>query len=320
VKILVVGTGGVAERHLGALREIGDIEVVAHVSGSAERAERQAARWGGRAYPSIERAIDAERPEAAWLCLVPDRHGPPEDALIAAGVPFFVEKPLGVDRATPRRVAHDLARRGLIAAAGYKLRALDTLDAVRVLLRERPARMVVGAWHDVTPAPEWWRDEARSGGQFVEQATHLVDLARHLVGEGEVVGAIARSRPRERFDGWRAADVTAALIRFSGGVPGSFTATCVLDARDAIHLRVVCEGVVLTISERRLVVDDGREQREVATSVDPFVVEDAAFVRAVRERDERHILSAYADAVRSHELCVDVREAAGSGSYSGLSH
>jgi predicted dehydrogenase len=312
MNVAIVGSGGVAERHLGALRRCEDVRVVAHVSASPDRAERQAAKWGGRAYASLGDAIADERIEAAWLCLVPDRHGAAEEALIAAGIPFFVEKPLGTGRDVPRRIADLLARSAVIAGVGYKLRALDTLDAVRGVLAERPARMVIGAWHDLTPSPEWWRDEARSGGQFVEQATHLVDLARLLVGEGEVVGAVARSRPRVTYDGWDAADVTAALLRFGDGVPGSFTATCVLDRLDAIHLRVICEGVVMTISEQRLVVDDGREQRDVATGIDPFLVEDAAFLRAVRDRDARHVLSTYADALRTHELCVAVREAASS--------
>jgi predicted dehydrogenase len=309
VKVAVVGTGGVAERHLGALRRCEDVEVVAHVSGSTERAERQAAKWGGRAYTALDDAIARERIAAAWLCLVPDRHGPLEEMLITAGIPFFVEKPIGVDVTTPRRIAGLLARDRVLAAVGYKYRALDTLGAVRGILAERAPRMVVGEWHDVTPAPEWWRDEARSGGQFVEQATHLVDLARLLVGEGTVVGAVARSRPRAARDDWAAADVTAALLRFGDGVPGSFTATCVLDGRGSIQLRIVCEGVTVTITEQRIVVDDGHEQREVATGVDPFVVEDAAFLRAIREGDARHILSTYADALRTHELCVAVREA-----------
>jgi len=312
VKVAIVGTGGVAERHLGALRRCEDVEVVAHVSGALERAERQASRWGGRAYTELQRVIDREAVEAAWVCLAPDRHGPAEEMLIAAGLPFFVEKPLGVDTVVPRRIEALLARSRVAAAVGYKYRALDTLGVVRGVLAERPPRMVIGAWHDVTPAPEWWRDEARSGGQFVEQATHLVDLARLFVGEGEVVGAIARSRPRAGYPKWDAADVTAALLRFGDGVPGSFTATCVLDRRDAIHLRVVCEGVVVTIAEARILVDDGREGREIATGADPFVVEDAAFLRAIRERDEQHILSTYADALRTHELCLAVREAAAS--------
>ena len=43
--------------------------------------------------------------------------------------------------------------------------------------------MIVGEYHVGTPAARWWRRRAESGGQFVEQACHLVDLARVLAGE-----------------------------------------------------------------------------------------------------------------------------------------
>lgn len=310
MRIAIVGSGGVADRHLGVLAQLGGLDLVGHVSGDLARAEARAGRWGGRAYAELEALLERERPEAVWLCLTPDRHGPPEEALIARAIPFFVEKPLAADLATAERIALWLRERPAITAVGYKLRALDTLPQVRDLLAERPARLVLAAWHDAMPSPPWWRTEARSGGQVVEQATHLVDLARLLVGEADVVEALASRRPRAAAPEADVADVSAALLRFAGHVPGVLTTTCLLAGKQAAHLQLVCDGRVVTVGERTLRIETGADTREVPVRADPFLEEDRHFVEAVRTGDPTRVLCTYADALETHRLCCAIRDTA----------
>jgi myo-inositol 2-dehydrogenase/D-chiro-inositol 1-dehydrogenase len=312
VRIAVVGTGGVAQRHLGALSNIPDVQVVGHVSESATRAREQAERWGGRAFSHVLDLVQAEQPDAAWVCVTPDRHGPLELALVEAGVPFFVEKPLSADLATAEQISQRLTTTDLVTAVGYKFRALDTLPRVRELLLERAPRMVLAVWHDRMPPPLWWRQASRSGGQIVEQATHLLDLARVLVGEAEVIGAFGRQWPRDEAPGSDVPDVSTAMLRYStagGPVPGLLSATCLLRGAQAIHLQLVCQDRVLTFSERSLVVETGRQREEHPTSTDPFVVEDRAFIDAVRNADAGAVLCSYADALQTHRLACAVRDA-----------
>jgi predicted dehydrogenase len=289
------------------LRSLADVRVVAHLSSDLARAETQASEFGGRAFTDLHRLLDQEQPDAAWICVTPDQHGALELALIDAGVPFFVEKPLSVDLATAERVAERLAAAELVVGVGYKFRALDTLPGVRQLLELTPARMAIGAWHDKMPPPVWWHQSARSGGQFVEQATHLVDLARYLLGAGSVVSALSARWPRPDAPDSDVPDVTAALLRF-GEVPATFTATSLLAAKHAIHLQLICEGRVLTISEQSVLIDAASDRQELRTSADPFEVEDRAFVDAVRTRDPRLVLCSYADALETHRLCCAVRD------------
>lgn len=313
LRVGVVGSGGVANRHLGVLARVPGVQVVGHVSADVQRARGQATRWGGAPFDRLEPFLDRARPDAVWLCLTPDRHGPPERALIERAIPFFVEKPLAADLATPEAIAAEVLARRLVVGVGYKLRALDVLERARDLLAERPARLVLGAWHDATPSPPWWRVQARSGGQVVEQATHLVDLARLLVGEAEVVGGVcAPPLARPRFPGLDVADVTAALLRFNGSVPGVLTATCLLDGKAAAHLQCIAEGRMITVSETRLRIESGSGAvEEIPVRVDPFLVEDQAFIHAVRRQDPGLVLSSYADALKTHRLCCAISAAAG---------
>jgi predicted dehydrogenase len=313
MRVAIVGTGGIALRHLGVLGQMRDVEVVGHVSAELVRAQTQARQWGGRGFSSIGALLAEVTPEAVWVCVTPDGHGPLEETLIDARIPMFIEKPLSADRATAESIGQRLAHvGGPIVAVGYKFRALDTLPRVRALLAERPARMVLAAWHDALPPPPWWRVAARGGGQVVEQATHLLDLARVLVGEAHVVAGLGRQWPRLDAPDADVPDVSAAFMRFmtpDGPVPGMLSASTLLRGRQAIHLQLVCEGRVLTLSERSLLIESGAESDEVLTGVDPFVVENQAFLEAVRSGDPSPVLCSYTDALETHRLAQAVRAA-----------
>jgi len=43
-------------------------------------------------------------------------------------------------------------------------------------------------------------------------------------------------------------------------------------------LQLICEGRALTITERTLSVETGRDAQEFAVTVDPFLVEDECFL------------------------------------------
>jgi len=311
LRVAMVGAGGFAARHLEVLARERGVEIIGHVSRTLAAAEAQARRFGGRAHRDVQELLAQERLDAAWITVPPHAHGAIEHALIAAGVPFLVEKPLSGDRATGEAIGRAVADAGLVAAVGYHWRALDTVPELRARLTDGPpVAMVTGAWHSSTPPPPWWRSRARSGGQFVEQATHLLDLARHLLGEAVVTHAVADRRERPSFPDADVADVSAATLRFDAGALGVFTATCLLGGSDRVELQLMREGGLITITQGSIVYDDGRERRAVRAAGDPVATEDRAFLAAVRSGDAGMLVCAYADALRTHELAHEVVAAA----------
>jgi hypothetical protein len=66
---------------------------------------------------------------------------------------------------------------------------------------------------------------------------------------------------------------------------------------------------VLTLTERSLLIETGAESDEVLTGVDPVVVENQAFLEAVRSGDPSTVLCSYADALETHRLAHAVRAA-----------
>ena len=311
MKVAVIGAGNIGSKHLGILAEEPGVEIAGIVTPSPERAAAAAGRWAVATYPSHEALLERERPDAVWVCVPPWAHGPIESALIERGIPFFIEKPLSADRDTAERIAQALGGAGLVTAVGYHWRAMDTLPEVRETLAANAPRMVLGAWHDAMPPPEWWRHQVTSGGQVVEQATHLFDAARYLVGEARVISSTAVRYGQAAYPDSDVADASAALLRFAGGATGVFTATCLLGGLATQHVEIVCEGLLITITRKGVTYDTGDSRREVPLGNDPFVAEDRAFLDAVRRNDPSLVASSYSDALLTHRLCFDVLEASG---------
>ncbi len=152
-----------------------------------------------------------------------------------------------------------------------------------------------------------WRT---SGGQMVEQATHLFDLARYLAGEGKVLGSSATAHPHPIYTDADVANVSAALLNFPKGVPGVFSATCLLGGPAEIYLKLVCEGLLVTITQTDVTYETAKEKQIMRLGNDPFLTEDRAFINAIQKNDPSLIYSSYADALLTHALCHDVLEKA----------
>ena len=187
----MVGAGAVAARHARTLLAMDGVEVAGVADPALERARALADEVGAAAYPNHMELLEGERLDALYVCVPPFAHGPPELAAIDAGLPLFVEKPVAIDEQTASSIATRLAGRPLVTCTGYHWRWLDIFDRAAELLADRPARLVQCAWLDKVPPPIWWLRRDGSGGQTIEQTTHVLDVARGLAGEVTEVHAFA---------------------------------------------------------------------------------------------------------------------------------
>jgi myo-inositol 2-dehydrogenase/D-chiro-inositol 1-dehydrogenase len=308
MRLGVIGAGAIAARHLAVIPEADSgVEIVAHLSRRLERAAAAADRFGGAAFADLDAFLAEGRPDAVLITVPPAEHGMVERALIRARIPFLVEKPIGIDIETPDEIAGSIAA-DLVVAAGYNWRALDTLDEVRRLLAETPARMVLGRFHGGTPAASWWRFEAMSGGQMLEQACHLVDLARHLLGDGKLIGATGSYGALPQFSDGDIAGTSAALLNFSG-VPGVITATALLPGGPGPELRLICLGREIVITLAGIDIVEGGQTRRIESRSSSYLRQDRRFFAAVRSGRVDDVYCGYADALSTHRLCLAIQGA-----------
>jgi myo-inositol 2-dehydrogenase / D-chiro-inositol 1-dehydrogenase len=310
LRIAVIGAGGVAARHVRVLSGFDDAEVVGIADRVPAAAEALAATCGATPYADAERLLDRERVDAVYVCVPPFAHGEPERTALARGLPLFVEKPLGADLDTAEELAADVEEAGLVTGTGYHWRCLDTVEHAGELLAGAPARLALGSWLDKVPPPAWWPSRALSGGQVVEQLTHVVDLARALVGEIEQVhsaGSRTASSPGD------VDDVTVATVRFDTGAVGTFTASSLLPAKHTAALKTVSPGgLVLDLSETELVVERAGEREVRRPTVDGHVAVDREFLDAVTGRRDGTRVP-YAEALASHRVACALARSAATG-------
>jgi myo-inositol 2-dehydrogenase / D-chiro-inositol 1-dehydrogenase len=319
LRVGVVGAGSVAARHVASLQRLPGVEVVGIVDTDADRARSLAAAAGGeaRVYRSVPAMVDAGVLDSAYVCVPPFAHGPAERTLLAARIPFFVEKPVALDLPVAEEIAAGIRDCRLTTSTGYHWRYYDTVEQAARICAEHPVGLAVASWLDKVPPPPWWPYLAQSGGQIVEQATHVVDLLRFLVGEIVSVHAVG-TRLDRGLDG-DVDDACAATLRFDSGAVATLASTSLLGWKHRTRVDLFADGVAIHLAEDDLLVRrvDGEERRVPGN--DARSAADAAFVAAVRSGNSADIRVPYGEAVRTHRVATAIARAATDGSVVELS-
>ena len=302
-----VGAGGIAQRHLSILETFDDVEIAAFADVDGARAQELAGRVGARAFENHDAMLDATELDALYICVPPFAHGPPERTAIARRIPFLVEKPVALDLDTAQEIAAAVEEAALVTATGYHWRYLDTVDEARALLRDNPAQLVSGYWLDATPPPEWWWRADRSGGQMVEQATHLLDLARFLFGEVVEVYGRAAHRERTAFPGLDVPTTTTASLTFASGVVANVASTCLLGWSHRVGLHVFADRLAIELTDHDIMVDVGQGRPVRHADGDPVWRLNRDFIDAASGGENR-VRTPYAEALNSHALALAVVE------------
>jgi myo-inositol 2-dehydrogenase/D-chiro-inositol 1-dehydrogenase len=313
-RIGLIGAGNVARRHAQVLKSFPDVHLAGITDVVPEAAAALACDAGCRAFADVGELLSAGV-DAAYVCVPPFAHGPAETAVLSAGVPLFVEKPLAATAETAERVGARVAAAGVLTAVGHHWRYLEVVERARRLLASRPVRLIGGTWLDKVPPVGWWPVREGSGGQVVEQAAHVLDLARLFAGEVAEVFAMGDGRPPE-VPGADVDGVTTATLRFRSGALGTLSTACVLGWKQRAGLEVVADGLWLSVGEEGLAIrEGGADPVEELVAADPAaarIAVDRAFVDAVRAIGD-DVRAPYAEALRTHRLACALVSSAATG-------
>src|SRR5579871_2824283 len=109
LRIGFVGSGGMASAHLKAIGPMADAEIVAFCDVDPAKSEARVAELKGirpdaapQTFAGPEAMLAATNPDVVYVLLPPFAHGAAERACLAHRVPFFVEKPIGLDMGLTR--------------------------------------------------------------------------------------------------------------------------------------------------------------------------------------------------------------------------
>lgn len=180
--------------------------------------------------------------------------------------------------------------------------------------------------------PFWWNKDL-SGGPIVEQATHLLDLARYVAGEVDLdsvqtttlqhqdsggAGVLSHGPDVHIPEAQKIPRVTATQWRFKDGGVGSFMhTTCLYGKKYEVGFEVYMDGLRMTLEDPyletcRLNVRDSKSDEDTVFEFgdcDPYMEEIAAFIDAVRTGNKSGIRSPYQDASKTYEFTRRINSA-----------
>ena len=317
VRIGFVGVGGIAREHLKNLAELPNAKITAVCDTVASTAQEVGSAHQCPAYSSHEEMFSRESLDAVYVCIPPFARGPAEIAAARHGLALFVEKPVALDLATAREIQTAVERQNVLVNVGYVYRYLETVQRARAALAGRTIGMVLGHYLTSAPKSPWWRVKAKSGGQLVEQSTHIVDAARYFAGDVATVSAAAGHRLVRHLEGMDIDDVSSVLLTFESGAIGQIASTCgSVPSYGTAGLTIFAEGLVVEIlgTTGVRIRWPGRLEELQRSNFSIFRAEDEAFVRAVETGDRSLVRSTFADAVKTLAVTLAADESVASGS------
>ncbi|MCL2429977.1 MAG: Gfo/Idh/MocA family oxidoreductase [Alphaproteobacteria bacterium] len=210
-----------------------------------------AARYGfERAATDWQEIVDDPRISLFDNCGPNGLHAAPTIAAAEAGKHVICEKPLGREASESYEIWQRVAATGVKHMCGFNYRFVPAIRLAREIvgagelgeIRHYRARYLQ-AW-GINPDVMTWRfDREQAGsGALGDLGTHIIDLARHLVGEIAAVAGITHTfvsdRAGHRVD---VDDAFEATVEFENGPIGTLEASRVCPGR-ANHLALEING------------------------------------------------------------------------------
>jgi predicted dehydrogenase len=315
VNVGIIGCGGIMRGcHIPLLAKMSNVKIVAFCDVEIEKAKELAQHYKANAYADYREMLSREKLDAVFIAVPPYAHGF-EVEVVEKGIHVFIEKPVALDLDTARRVERAIRKAGVLNSVGYMWRYLDTTDRALEVLRESgPIVLVEGHYVDpfwFSPG-HWWLSKSKGGGQVIEQATHVFDLARFLAGDVErVYGEFDYSLIGKYAPGADVEDCSITVLKFKNGAIGVITATCISrNTYNFTDLKILADKAVLEHGGHRgfLRVYRHNTIEEFRPTVNPYALEDEVFIRAVEKGDASKIRSTYSDAVKTLEVTLAANE------------
>jgi predicted dehydrogenase len=221
LRVGLLGCGGIARRHAAAIGTLSDqAQLVACCGRDESKVAAFAGEFGAESYVDFRRMLDSAALDLLIVALPPYAHAGQVEAAARGGVHLLVEKPIALDMQRATAMVAAARSAGVVAACGFMYRFGDAVlrwDAAAAAGETGRVGFFVGQFHCNALHADWWRSREKSGGQTVEQLIHIVDLARHHLGEPQVVYARGANLFHRDVAGYDSDDVGAVVLGYDDG-------------------------------------------------------------------------------------------------------
>lgn len=318
----IIGAGYIARTaHFPALKpllERGEVCIAAVCERDPEALDLAAVELGaGGRYTDHHEMLERERLDALYVLLPPTAHTDAELIAAQRGIHLFVEKPVSLEVAQAAAFSREIERAGIISQVGFQSRYYPSAEYLRARLGDCLVRHAnVQLFYSGNPIRYWTSRMELSGGSFVENTIHMVDLIRWFL--GDITHASAFYVPRSEGDPERGPMNLphAYLVNylFEGLKAANFTTSrCLSDVRHQRRdVSIVCENAHFEWSAQQ-VLENGQVVWSTEVPENAFALQAAAFARAIREGDPTLCRSPYPSSLNSLDAVLAANRSAVAG-------
>jgi len=292
-------------KHTANCREMDGVEVVAIAVADAAEGEVVKAEAGLPAYEDAEKMLAEVPVDALVVATPPGVRQKMVDAAAAVGKALFVEKPIALDLATSQGYRDAAKQNAVVNAVGFQLRYSPLTEEARRIAAGRQVTHVRTActtsYYLAMDVPRWFLQRRHSGGPLLEQAIHVIDMARFLVGDITHVFARSDRLVRPEVTDLDSEDTIVLAYRFANGALGTHIDSC---AMTEFNWEVELFGpdwrLLADFARKHLTGHVGRDRIDKQfPDVDLHMLEMEAFVKAIRHNKPDMVRSDFADATKT---------------------
>jgi len=314
VKVGIIGCGWFGNFHLENLLKIDMVEIIALVSTNQEKLKKTGEKVNGaRLYACHRDMFEIEKQlDAVFICVPPDSHGDAEIIAAQKGIHIYVEKPVEVSLKKAYEVEAAIKKAGIITSVGYQERYSDEIEKIKKYIENRRVGLVNGRLLGGIPGATWWRRKERSGGQIVEQSTHIFDMLRYIFGEAVSVYSSGMKGIVKNIPDYNIEDCSSTIIRFKSNVIATVFTACYLEELEnysGAGLQIFCNDSIIEYNcnkEGTYTMKNSIEKIPFNGSSHLKAVQ--IFIEAIKTGNPEFIKSPYSDAVKTLEITLAANE------------
>lgn len=291
IRVGILGAGHMGENHCHNLMKIQDVDIVAVCDIQTEQAKALADTAGATAYTDFDRMLAETEMDALYILLPPFAHSGQFEKAAAKGIHIFIEKPIALRSEVGISMVNAAREAGIKTHVGFHMRYGSAVEKLRGLMQSgQTGRPVLfnGRYQCNNLHSQWWIDENLCGGQIFEQAIHVYDMGRYLLGHPKAVSALMGNLCHADVSGYTVEDVSSSISSFTTGAQAAITATnCSIPGRWDAYFDVTFERLTVNFrspdeADFHYYTADGVETECFHEPVDHKYAEDAAFMDIIR--------------------------------------
>ncbi|NMX94198.1 MULTISPECIES: Gfo/Idh/MocA family oxidoreductase [unclassified Pseudomonas] len=245
----LIGTGFMGRAHALAFnnaRTVFDLpfelRLAALADADTERAQRCASAWGfAQAHGDWQQLIDDPQVDLVAITTPNHLHYPMAMAALAAGKAVYCEKPLATSLQQADAMHRAAHQAGVVTRVGYNYQHNPMIILARQMIEAGELGQIISFQGEFSedfmadPASPWsWRCEVgHAGGALADLGSHLLAMARYLVGDVTHVCADSQTVHSQRPASPGSSemrpieidDQVHALLRFANGARGTVSSS-----------------------------------------------------------------------------------------------